>query len=341
MRLRIGSRWNRPALRSRREALQSRQADPSPKPRLRHRLRRSWSQRAQVAIPSQRRSRKPALGVEFTVRSARPKAHTYTHGKPLIMGIVNVTPDSFSDGGRYNQTSLAIEHARKLVEQGAQILDIGGESTRPGSQGVTAEEEWARVAEVLKELISWNVPVSIDTMKVDVMARAVDLGVDILNDVNGFRDAGAEQVLAQSNAGAVVMHMQGEPRTMQNAPQYSNVVSDVEAFLNQRLVALEQLGVQASRILIDPGFGFGKTLQHNIDLLKATSLFSTLGAGVLVGVSRKRMIAELTGQADPALRTAGSVAAATYAAQQGAAVLRVHDVRETVEALKVTFALSQ
>ncbi|MCE2746271.1 MAG: dihydropteroate synthase [Burkholderiales bacterium] len=266
---------------------------------------------------------------------------TYTHGKPLIMGIVNVTPDSFSDGGRYNQTSLAIEHARKLVEQGAQILDIGGESTRPGSQGVTAEEEWARVAEVLKELISWNVPVSIDTMKVDVMARAVDLGVDILNDVNGFRDAGAEQVLAQSNAGAVVMHMQGEPRTMQNAPQYSNVVSDVEAFLNQRLVALEQLGVQASRILIDPGFGFGKTLQHNIDLLKATSLFSTLGAGVLVGVSRKRMIAELTGQADPALRTAGSVAAATYAAQQGAAVLRVHDVRETVEALKVTFALSQ
>jgi dihydropteroate synthase len=266
---------------------------------------------------------------------------TYTHGKPLIMGIVNVTPDSFSDGGRYNQTSLAIEHARELVEQGAQILDIGGESTRPGSQGVTAEEEWARVSEVLKELISWNVPVSIDTMKAEVMARAVDLGVDILNDVNGFRDAGAEQVLAQSNAGAVVMHMQGEPRTMQNAPQYSNVVSDVETFLNQRLVALEQLGVQASRILIDPGFGFGKTLQHNIDLLKATSLFSTLGAGVLVGVSRKRMIAELTGQADPALRTAGSVAAATYAAQQGAAVLRVHDVRETVEALKVTFALSQ
>lgn len=266
---------------------------------------------------------------------------TYTHGKPLIMGIVNVTPDSFSDGGRYNKASSAIEHARKLVEQGAQILDIGGESTRPGSQGVTAEEEWTRVADVLKELISWNVPVSIDTMKAEVMARAVDVGVDILNDVNGFRDTGAEAVLAKSNAGAVVMHMQGEPRTMQNAPQYSNVVGDVEAFLNQRLVALEQLGVQASRILVDPGFGFGKTLQHNIDLLKATPLFSTLGAGVLVGVSRKRMIAELTGQADPALRTAGSVAAATYAAQQGAAVLRVHDVRETVEALKVSFALNQ
>ncbi len=189
--------------------------------------------------------------------------------------------------------------------------------------------------------MNWNMPLSIDTMKANVMARAVHLGVDILNDVNGFRDAGAEAVLAQSNAGAVVMHMQGEPRTMQKSPQYTNVVSEVEGFLNQRMVALEQTGVQSSRVLVDPGFGFGKTLQHNIDLLKATPLFSTLGAGVLVGVSRKRMIAELTGQADPGLRTAGSVAAATYAAQHGAAVLRVHDVRETVEALKVAFALNQ
>jgi len=257
------------------------------------------------------------------------------------MGILNVTPDSFSDGGRYNQTSLAIEHARKLVEQGAQILDIGGESTRPGAKGVDADDEWKRVEDVLKELMGWNVPLSIDTMKTKVMARAVDLGVDILNDVNGFRETGAEAVLAQSKAGAVVMHMQGEPRTMQNSPEYGNVVSDVEAFLNKRLVALEQLGVNASRILVDPGFGFGKTLQHNVDLMKATPLFSTLGAGVLVGVSRKRMIAELTGQTDPGLRTAGSVAAATYAAQHGAAVLRVHDVRETVEALKVAFALNQ
>ena len=265
----------------------------------------------------------------------------YSHGKPLIMGIVNVTPDSFSDGGKHNSTKLAMEHARKLVDEGAQILDIGGESTRPGAQGVDADEEWARVGDVLKELVRWNIPISIDTMKANVMTRAVELGVDILNDVNGFRDAGAEAVLANSNAGAVVMHMQGEPRTMQNSPQYNHVVSDVEAFLNQRIIALEKLGVQANRILVDPGFGFGKTLQHNIDLMKATPLFSTLGAGVLVGVSRKRMIADLTGQTDPGLRTAGSVAAATYAAQHGAAVLRVHDVRETVEALKVTFALNQ
>lgn len=266
---------------------------------------------------------------------------TYTHGKPLIMGIVNVTPDSFSDGGSFFNTLKAIDHARQLVESGANILDIGGESTRPGAQGVDADEEWKRVGDVLKELMSWNVPLSIDTMKTKVMARAVDLGVDILNDVNGFRETGAEAVLAQSSAGAVVMHMQGEPRTMQNSPEYTNVVGDVEAFLNERIASLQALGVQANRMLVDPGFGFGKTLQHNIDLMKATPLFSTLGAGVLVGVSRKRMIAELTGQADPGLRTAGSVAAATFAAQHGAAVLRVHDVRETVEALKVAFALNQ
>jgi dihydropteroate synthase len=265
----------------------------------------------------------------------------YTHGKPLIMGIVNVTPDSFSDGGRYNQTSLAIEHAGMLIESGANILDIGGESTRPGAQGVDAEVEWDRVGDVLKELVRWNVPLSIDTMKADIMARALGCGGDILNDVNGFRAGGGAQVLAQSNAGAVVMHMQGEPRTMQNAPEYTEVVGDVEAFLNKRLASLKASGVQPNRILVDPGFGFGKTLQHNIELMKATPLFSTLGAGVLVGVSRKRMIADLTGQTDPALRVAGSVAAATYAAQQGAAVLRVHDVRETVDALKVSFALNQ
>lgn len=264
----------------------------------------------------------------------------YTHGKPLIMGILNVTPDSFSDGGQHNQTKQAIAHARILLEAGAQILDIGGESTRPGSKGVDAHEEWRRVGDVLKELTTWNVPLSIDTMKAAVMAKAVDLGVDILNDVNGFRDEAAQGVLAHSNAGAVVMHMQGEPRTMQNLPQYANVVVDVAAFLNQRMLALEQLGVKPNRLLVDPGFGFGKNLQHNLDLMRATPLFSSIGAGVLVGVSRKRMIAELTGQENPSLRLAGSVAAALYAAQQGAAVVRVHDVAETADALKVMSALA-
>lgn len=268
---------------------------------------------------------------------------SYSNGKPLIMGIVNVTPDSFSDGGNFFNTLKAIDHARQLLESGANILDIGGESTRPGAEGVDTDEEWKRVGAVLKELVSWNVPLSVDTMKATVMARAVDLGVDILNDVNGFRAEGAESVLANSNAGAVVMHMRGEPRTMQNSPEYQNVVTEVELFLKQRLASLQSAGIQANRMLVDPGFGFGKTLQHNIDLLKATPQFSSMGAGVVVGVSRKRMIAELTGrtsQTDPAFRTMGSVAAAIYAAQQGAAVLRVHDVRETVDALKVFRALN-
>ena len=265
----------------------------------------------------------------------------YTHGKPLIMGIVNVTPDSFSDGGKFFHTLKAIDHARQLLESGANILDVGGESTRPGAAGVDVDEEWARVSDVLRELISWNVPVSIDTMKATVMARAVDLGVDILNDVNGFRDEGAEQVLTQSAAGAVVMHMNGEPRTMQNSPVYVDVVYEVADFLKSRIIDLEQLGVAANRILVDPGFGFGKTLQHNIDLMRATEHFSSLGAGVLVGVSRKRMIADLTGQTDPAARVSGSVAAAIYAAQQGAAVVRVHDVRETADALKVWSTLNE
>lgn len=264
-----------------------------------------------------------------------------TRGKPLIMGIVNVTPDSFSDGGKFFHTLKAIDHARQLLEAGANILDVGGESTRPGAVGVEVDEEWARISDVLRELISWNVPVSVDTMKATVMARAIDLGADILNDVNGFRDAGAEQVLGQSNAGAVLMHMKGEPRTMQNSPVYVDVVDEVGDFLKSRIIDLEQLGVAANRILVDPGFGFGKTLQHNIDLLRATEQFSSLGAGVLVGVSRKRMIADLTGQSDPAARVSGSVSAALYAAHQGAAVVRVHDVRETADALKVWSALNE
>jgi dihydropteroate synthase len=264
-----------------------------------------------------------------------------TRGKPLIMGIVNVTPDSFSDGGKFFHTLKAIDHARQLLEAGANILDVGGESTRPGAAGVEVDEEWARISDVLRELISWNVPVSVDTMKATVMARAIDLGADILNDVNGFRDAGAEQVLGQSNAGAVLMHMKGEPRTMQNSPVYVDVVDEVGDFLKTRIVDLEQLGVAANRMLVDPGFGFGKTLQHNIDLLRATEQFSSLGAGVLVGVSRKRMIADLTGQSDPAARVSGSVSAALYAAHQGAAVVRVHDVRETADALKVWSALNE
>lgn len=260
--------------------------------------------------------------------------------KPLVMGIVNTTPDSFSDGGHFQSTQLAINHARTLLDEGADILDVGGESTRPGAQPVSPEQEWARVGPVLQELVTWNVPISIDTMRPETMRRALDAGVDILNDVYAFRATGALEVLADSQAGAVVMHMQGEPQTMQTNPQYVRVVDDVYAFLEQRVQALEQAGVQAQRVLVDQGFGFGKTLAHNVELMQQIKRFETLGAGVLVGVSRKRMIGDLLGEADPMKRVHGSVAAALYAAQQGAAVVRVHDVKATCDALVVMRAFS-
>ncbi|HEY1058157.1 MAG TPA: dihydropteroate synthase [Limnobacter sp.] len=258
---------------------------------------------------------------------------------PLIMGIVNVTPDSFSDGGQHHTANAAMAHAERLLEEGADILDLGGESTRPGSQGVSVEEEWARLAPVLQALVGLNVPLSVDTLKPEIMRRAVDLGVDILNDVNGFRAPGAEQTLAASNAGGVVMHMLGEPRTMQVAPQYTDVVSEVTAFLQDRLSALQQQGVDPHRLLVDPGFGFGKTLAHNVSLMQATAALSALGAGVLIGVSRKRMIGEITGVDRPQDRIHGSIAAALFAAREGAAVVRVHDVKATRDALLVQAAL--
>ena len=259
---------------------------------------------------------------------------------PLVMGIVNVTPDSFSDGGQFVDPSQAIAHAEQLLKEGADVLDVGGESTRPGSKAVNADMEWARVEPVLAELVKWNVPLSVDTQRPETMRRALDLGVDIVNDVNGFRAEGAVQAMQSSKAGGVVMHMQGSPRDMQTNPHYTDVCETVRAFLSARLDCLGQAGVQADRLLVDPGFGFGKTLSHNVALLQATRQFAQLGAGVLVGVSRKRMVGELCGQPDPALRVSGSVAAALFAAQEGAGVVRVHDVRATCDALRVWQALA-
>jgi dihydropteroate synthase len=260
---------------------------------------------------------------------------TWQPNQPLVMGIVNVTPDSFSDGGQHAEARLAIAHAERLLKEGADVLDLGGESTRPGAEGVSVEAEWARVQAVLAEVVKWNVPLSIDTLKPEVMRRALDLGVDIVNDVNGFRAEGAMQAMLASHAGAVVMHMQGQPRSMQNSPEYENVVAQVRAFLTERLGQFEASGLSVDRVLVDPGFGFGKTLAHNVDLMQNLSAFSSLGAGVMVGVSRKRMIGELTGQELPSLRVSGSVAAALFATSAGAAMVRVHDVRETCDALAV------
>ncbi|MDD5364299.1 MAG: dihydropteroate synthase [Gallionellaceae bacterium] len=249
------------------------------------------------------------------------------------MGIVNVTPDSFSDGGRYVDPSAAIRHAARLVEEGADLLDIGGESTRPGAQPVSIQAELDRVMPVLEGIHGLGVPVSVDTMKPEVMRAAVTAGAAMINDVNAFRAPGAWAAVRDSDCALCVMHMLGEPRTMQDAPHYDDVVAEVEAFLAERIASAEAAGIARERLVVDPGFGFGKTLDHNIALLRALPRLARL-APVLAGMSRKRMIGALTGR-DIQDRMAGSLAAALRAVDNGAAIVRVHDVRETVDALKV------
>lgn len=255
------------------------------------------------------------------------------------MGIVNVTPDSFSDGGRFLGAGAAIAHGLKLRDEGADLVDVGGESTRPGSEPVAPAEELGRVMPVIEALVREGVAVSVDTMKPEVMRAAIGAGCAVVNDVNAFRAPGALEAVAGAPVGVIAMHMLGTPRTMQQAPRYGDVVREVASFLRGRARALEDAGVDASRIALDPGFGFGKTLEHNRSLFHALPALASLGYALVVGVSRKRMIAELTGGREVGGRMAGSVAAALLAAQNGARLLRVHDVRETVDALDVWMAL--
>lgn len=256
-----------------------------------------------------------------------------------VMGVVNITPDSFSDGGQFLQTQAAIDHALSLIEQGADILDLGAESTRPGAQPVSVEQELARLLPVVSALRQQTtVPISIDTSQPSVMRACLEAGASMINDVRALQLSGASEVAQQfSDVPVCLMHMQGSPETMQQHPSYQSVVDEVMAFLQQRVT---QLKIEPSRILLDPGFGFGKTLEQNITLFKAIPQLVTLGYPVLIGVSRKSMIGQLTGQAQPQQRQAGSVAAAVEAVRLGAKVVRVHDVRATVDALTVTRALS-
>ncbi|MEO7743866.1 MAG: dihydropteroate synthase [Usitatibacter sp.] len=255
------------------------------------------------------------------------------------MGIVNVTPDSFSDGGRFLETSKAIEQGLRLRADGADLVDVGGESTRPNAEPVGIGEELDRVIPVIEALGREGVAVSVDTMKPEVMRAAIAAGCAVVNDVHAFQAPGAIDAVAAAPVGVVAMHMQGTPRTMQQAPQYADVVAEVGAFLRARAQALEAAGVARERIALDPGFGFGKTLEHNQQLFRGLPMLASIGYPLLVGVSRKRMIAELTGGRPVEDRAAGSVAAALLAAQNGASLLRVHDVRETVDALNVWLAL--
>jgi dihydropteroate synthase len=258
---------------------------------------------------------------------------------PVVMGVLNVTPDSFSDGGRYFGLPEALAQARRLAEEGAAIIDVGGESTRPGADPVSTAEELRRVVPVVERLASsLDVPVSVDTRSPAVMRESLAAGASMINDVTALREPGALEAVAGSGAAVCLMHMQGEPRTMQNEPRYDDVLGEVRAFLLVRAAACVAAGIAKSRLVIDPGFGFGKTLEHNLALLRGLAAIAAEELPVLAGLSRKRMVGALTGRGEGD-RLAGSVALAVIAAMNGASIVRAHDVRETVDALRIVAAV--
>jgi dihydropteroate synthase len=257
--------------------------------------------------------------------------------RPSVMGVINVTPDSFSDGGVHLDPDTAVAAARRMVDDGAAIVDVGGESTRPGSEGVGADEELRRVVPVL-ERVAQDVPISIDTSKAAVARRALELGAILVNDVTALRaDPGLAEVVAHHDAYLCLMHMQGEPRTMQREPHYDDVASEVAAFLEERLAFAIAQGIREDRICLDPGIGFGKTPEHNFELVRRLDVLLALGRPVVIGFSRKSSLARLVGNDDDLL--SASVAAAVAAYQRGATILRVHDVKEHVAALTVAQAI--
>ena len=251
----------------------------------------------------------------------------------LVMGILNVTPDSFSDGGCFSDPSVAVKRALEMVAQGADIIDIGGESSRPGAEPVSVAEEIARTVPLIINIRAQSaIPISIDTTKSEVAFQALEAGADIINDVSAFEaDPKMVNVAAESGAGVVLMHRKGSPQTMQDDPNYGNVVDDVRAYLSERLRFAEAHGVARARMVVDPGIGFGKTTEHNLALLRGLPDLLMCGAPLLVGASRKRFVGELTGRADPAERKAGSLGVAAWAALHGAHILRVHDVIDTCD----------
>ena len=258
---------------------------------------------------------------------------------PVVMGVLNVTPDSFSDGGKFGTPAAALSQARRMVAEGAAIIDVGGESTRPGANPATLAEELDRVTPVIEALRRESpVFISIDTSKPEVMRAAVAAGADIINDVRALAEPGALDAAAVSGAGICLMHMQGEPRTMQDSPRYENVVEEVSAFLAARMRACRDAGVDAARLAIDPGFGFGKLAVHNLALLRHLASLDALGAPIVVGLSRKSMLAKLTGRKVED-RLAGSVALAAIAVLNGARIVRAHDVAATVDAVRVAAAV--
>ena len=258
-----------------------------------------------------------------------------------VMGVLNVTPDSFSDGGRFNRPDVALDRARQMVADGAAFIDIGGESTRPGATPVSVQEEMDRVCPVVEAVVrELDTVVSVDTSAPEVMAEAARLGAGLINDVRALQRDGAPEAAARAGVPVCIMHIQGEPETMQDRPEYRNVRRDVSAFLTERMRVAEAAGILPEHILLDPGFGFGKSLAHNLQLLASLEQLKILGHPLLVGMSRKSMLGHITGR-DVDERLPASLAAATIAAMKGASVIRVHDVRETVDAVRVVAAVKE
>jgi len=275
---------------------------------------------------------------------AEPRAWQHRTGEVVldrtrIMGVLNVTPDSFSDGGLYDSPDAAVSRALRMVEEGADVIDLGGESTRPGADPVPADVEWSRVGPVLARLAGkLDVPISIDTRKPEIAEKALEAGASIVNDVSAFRAAGMAEVVAAVGAGAVLVHMLGEPKTMQAAPTYADVAQEVRDFLEARVKEAIGVGVEPLAIAVDPGIGFGKTVEHNVQLLRQLDVIAGLGRPIVVGVSRKSFLERL-GAGGPGERLPGGIAAAAYAVLRGADVVRTHDVLETARAMRAVDAL--
>ena len=271
-----------------------------------------------------------------------PCAHTRLvyRGRALVMGVLNVTPDSFSDGGAYVNPDVAVARGLQMVEEGADLIDVGGESTRPGSQGIPLEEEVRRVLPVITRLAkAVRVPISVDTSKSEVAARAIDAGASIVNDVTALRgDARMSRIVARSRAALILMHMRGGPHTMQKRPRYQHLIDEIRTFLVRAAAQAQEAGVECSRILIDPGLGFGKTVAHNLELLRALPQFVSLGWPVAVGPSRKSFIGKVL-DADVQERLAGTLACTAYAQQSGVQIVRVHDVRPAVQLIRMLDAI--
>ena len=271
-------------------------------------------------------------------RHWRLRTRSLSLDKPLIMGVINVTPDSFSDGGSFTSSREAVEHGRQLIEQGADLLDLGGESTRPGAEPIPADTEIARVMPVLESLTG-TVPISVDTTKPEVARMALEAGAEVINDVTAGSDPAMLEVVAAAEAGLILMHMQGLPRTMQNDPHYEDVVEDIKLFLTERSLAAGRAGVQADRIAIDPGIGFGKTLEHNLDLIREIGSFRSLGFPVLLGASRKKFLGTITGIEEADQRDLATAVITALAVERGADLFRVHNVSACREAVAIALAI--